>query len=93
MDARPLLVVHGTEDALVPYELGEEVYEVAKPPKVLVTLEGAHHHEEIEDGDGPIPPVVETTLAFWDLFLRGDDGARDRLLADRPETGIASAGV
>ena len=93
MDSRPLLVVNGTEDSLVPFEQGEEVYRAAEPPKVLVTLEGARHHEEIEDGEGPVPAVVETTLAFWDVFLREDDGARERLLADRTGTRVASAGL
>lgn len=93
MDAKPLLIVHGTEDSLVPFELGEEVYRAALPPKVLVTLEGARHHEEIEDGGGPVPAVVETTLAFWDVFLREDEGARERLLADRTDTRVASAGL
>ena len=93
MGAKPLLVVHGTEDSLVPYELGEEVYRAAQPPKVFVTLEGARHHEEIEDGDGPVAAAVETTLAFWDLFLRDDPSARARLLADRPGASVTSAGL
>jgi fermentation-respiration switch protein FrsA (DUF1100 family) len=93
MDSKPLLVVHGTEDSLVPFELGEEVYRAAGPPKALVTLEGARHHEEIEDGSGPVPAVVETTLAFWDLFLRDDERARTRLLADRAAARVSSAGL
>ena len=93
MEEKPLLVVHGTDDSLVPDELGEEVYRAARPPKVLVTLAGARHHEEIEDGEGPIAAVVETTLAFWDLFLRDDESARERLLADRPGAVVASAGA
>ena len=93
MDGRPLLVVHGTDDALVPFETGEAVYRAADEPKVLVALEGARHHEEIEDGEGPIPAVVETTLAFWDLFLRGDGSARERLLADRPRVRVSAAGL
>lgn len=93
MDSTPLLVLHGTEDSLVPFALGEEVYGAARPPKVLVTFEGARHHEEIEDGEGPLAAAVETTLAFWDLFLRDDLGARARLLAERPGARIASAGV
>jgi fermentation-respiration switch protein FrsA (DUF1100 family) len=93
MDSKPLLVVHGTEDSLVPFELGEEVYRAAEPPKALVTLEGARHHEEIEDGSGPVPAAVETTLAFWDLVLRDDEGARARLLADRPGASVTSAGL
>ena len=93
MEPKPLLIVHGTEDQLVPLEFGEQVYRAAEPPKVLVALEGARHHEEVEDGEGPIPDVVETTLAFWDLFLRDDEGARQRLVADRAGARISSAGV
>ena len=93
MTPRPLIVVHGTQDALVRYELGEEVYRAASPPKALVTLEGARHHEDIEDETGPAPAAVEKTLAFWDLFLRDDPGARERLLADRTGVRVESAGV
>lgn len=93
MDAKPLLVVHGTDDGIVPYELGEAVYGAAQPPKVLITLEGGHHREETVDVEGPLPAVVETTLAFWDLFLRDDDTARARLLADRPGAIVTSAGL
>lgn len=93
MDSRPLLVLHGTDDSLVPFALGEEVYRAAEPPKALVALDGARHHEEIEDGSGPVPAAVATTLAFWDLFLRDDASARTRLLADRPGASLTSAGL
>ena len=93
LEPKPLLLIHGSDDELVPYELGEEVYRAASPPKVLVTLERGRHHEDVEDGEGPAPAVVETTLAFWDLFLRDDESTRERLLAERAGTRIASAGV
>ena len=93
LEPRPLLVVHGTDDQLVPYEKGEAVYNAAQPPKVLVTLEGGRHHEDVEDGEGPAPALVETTLAFWDRFLRDDEGARERLLAARAGAAVRSEGV
>lgn len=93
LEPRPLLVVHGTDDAIVPYERAEEVYRAASPPKVLVTLERGRHHEDVEDGEGPVPAVVETTLAFWDVFLRDDEGARERLLAERHGAVVRSDGV
>jgi alpha-beta hydrolase superfamily lysophospholipase len=40
----PLLVVHGTRDAVVPYEMGERLYEAAKGPKKLIKVEGGSHH-------------------------------------------------
>jgi predicted dienelactone hydrolase len=93
METKPLLIVHGTEDTIVPFELGEAVYRAAQPPKVLVALEGGRHHEEIEDGSGPVAAAVETTLAFWDLFLREDEDARARLLAEHAGARISSAGL
>jgi dienelactone hydrolase len=93
MEAKPLLVVHGIDDEIVPFARGEEVYRAARPPKVFVVLAGGRHHEEIEDGEGPIPAVVDATLAFWDLFLRGDADAHKRLLAKRPGITRRSAGI
>ncbi|HYP14826.1 MAG TPA: alpha/beta hydrolase [Bryobacteraceae bacterium] len=41
----PLLVIHGTDDEVIPYELGKEVYEAAPDPKHLWTLQGATHND------------------------------------------------
>lgn len=38
-----LLAIFGTEDILIPYDAGLNVYEAANPPKYLVTLEGGGH--------------------------------------------------
>lgn len=40
----PLLVVHGTEDRVVPLELGRRLYESASAPKRFVAVEGGSHH-------------------------------------------------
>jgi hypothetical protein len=42
---RPLLVVHGTEDGVVPYSQGEHVYRAARDPKRFVRLNGAGHND------------------------------------------------
>jgi fermentation-respiration switch protein FrsA (DUF1100 family) len=39
----PLLVVHGSEDGLVPSRLGRALYEKAVVPKRFVLVEGASH--------------------------------------------------
>lgn len=39
----PLLVVHGSEDSMVSPRLGRELYELARPPKRFVLVEGAVH--------------------------------------------------
>ncbi len=40
----PLLVVHGSEDTLIPPRLGQSLYERAREPKRFVLVEGGSHH-------------------------------------------------
>lgn len=40
----PLLVVHGSRDQLIPYRLGQALYERARGPKRFVLVEGGSHH-------------------------------------------------
>ncbi|KQW46265.1 MULTISPECIES: alpha/beta hydrolase [unclassified Roseateles] len=40
----PLLVVHGSRDSLIPYRLGQGLYERARGPKRFVLVEGGSHH-------------------------------------------------
>jgi uncharacterized protein len=40
----PVLVVHGSDDTLIPPELGRALYEQAPPPKRFVLVEGGSHH-------------------------------------------------
>ena len=46
VDARcPVLVIHGTADGVIPYDLGRQVFEAAREPKELWTLDGAGHND------------------------------------------------
>ena len=40
----PLLVVHGTLDSVVPYEMGERLFAAATGPKRFIKVEGGSHH-------------------------------------------------
>jgi hypothetical protein len=40
----PLLVVHGSEDRMIPPSLGRKLYEAAQQPKRFVLVEGGSHH-------------------------------------------------
>jgi alpha-beta hydrolase superfamily lysophospholipase len=41
----PLLIVHGTNDAIVPYEMGEKLFSAATSPnKRFIRVEGGSHH-------------------------------------------------
>jgi fermentation-respiration switch protein FrsA (DUF1100 family) len=43
----PLLIMHGTADAVVPYTHGKNLFAAAKEPKSLWTIDGAGHTEAI----------------------------------------------
>lgn len=40
----PVLVVHGTSDAIVPFEMGERLFAAAAGPKRFIRVEGGSHH-------------------------------------------------
>jgi hypothetical protein len=41
----PVFIIHGDNDAVIPYELGREVFDAANEPKRLWTLEGSGHND------------------------------------------------
>jgi pimeloyl-ACP methyl ester carboxylesterase len=47
---RPVFVVHGTSDTVIPYKLGKRVFDAANEPKEFVTLDG-HDHNTSLPGD------------------------------------------
>jgi uncharacterized protein len=52
---RPLLVLHGEEDGLIPIRFGEKLYEAAPGPKRFVRLPGVGHLDALERGAlGPV---------------------------------------
>ena len=40
---RPLLLVHGTADTILPHEASQDIYDRARQPKRLTLIEGASH--------------------------------------------------
>jgi alpha-beta hydrolase superfamily lysophospholipase len=40
----PLLVVHGSQDSLIPSSLGRKLFEAARGPKEFLLVEGGSHH-------------------------------------------------
>jgi pimeloyl-ACP methyl ester carboxylesterase len=67
---RPVLVMHGDRDAVVPYRLGEELFERLQSPKSFVTLRGADHND----------PFDITNREYWGPVLAFIEG-----LPRRPE--------
>lgn len=56
----PVLVLHSTEDDIVPFELGERVFESANAPKQIFTLRGDHN-----SGFYLSQPKYGQALAAW----------------------------
>ena len=46
----PLLVAHGSEDAIIPSKLGAQLFEAAQQPKAWVLVPGANHHTTSAQG-------------------------------------------
>ena len=41
----PVLVIHGTRDAVVPFDMGRRLYDAAREPKTFLSIEGAEHDD------------------------------------------------
>jgi len=63
----PVLVLHSPEDEMIPFGLGEEVYQAANPPKAFVRLRGDHNSGFLRS-----QPDYEQALAqFLATYLPG----------------------
>ncbi len=58
----PLLVIHGTRDALVPYQMGEALYQRATSEKRLFTVEGATHNNLLQTAGATYLEAVKSFL-------------------------------
>jgi fermentation-respiration switch protein FrsA (DUF1100 family) len=66
----PVFIVHGTDDHLVPFGLGEQLFAAANPPKSFLPVAGARH------GDCLTPAFFPALRAFLaDVEGRGRPGA------------------
>jgi hypothetical protein len=46
----PKLIIHGDRDDIIPFELGRQIYEAAKPPKMFHVINGAAHNNTYQVG-------------------------------------------
>ncbi|MEO8602405.1 MAG: phospholipase [bacterium] len=86
----PLLLIHGDADDTVPYDSGLEAYAVAAAPKALLThLGGGHILPYVGSGDAEaVAATIDASTAWFDLYLKHERGALDRLLALRQSTRV-----
>jgi fermentation-respiration switch protein FrsA (DUF1100 family) len=78
----PMLIVHGTNDVLLPYEQMVGVFNTAKGPKALLALVGAGHTDWFAPSSKWFTTALKTTTDFFASYLRGDKAALTRLPAD-----------
>jgi dienelactone hydrolase len=82
--APPILIVHGTEDALVPYRLGLEAFNRARGPKGLLAITGGDHGSAAAMADpAAAPQVLAATTDFFRAYLLGDATAMEQLPDDQ----------
>lgn len=97
--AIPTLVLHGTADSALPFQLAVDAYAALEAPKWFVTLVDADHVTPYENSEGAWDVVAETTTTdFWNGTLGAEsDKARqaafDQLLADADVAGVATVEV
>jgi fermentation-respiration switch protein FrsA (DUF1100 family) len=46
----PILVIHGTQDEVIPYTMGQQLFAAAREPKRFYAIEGAGHNDVLEIG-------------------------------------------
>jgi dienelactone hydrolase len=82
----PLLIIHGNGDAR-----GRDPYQMASPPKYLMTIERPTHSPPFEDTPDPADQqVVTVTVDFWNAYLYGQRAAIDALSTDATVPGVTT---
>lgn len=59
----PILIVHGTRDEVVPFEMGQQLFAAAPEPKRFYPIEGAGHNNLLEVGGEPYLACLQQFVA------------------------------
>ena len=78
----PLLLVHGTDDQLIPYRSAPLIYNEVRGPKGLLALEGGSHDAAAGQDPQSASMVIRTTTDFFEAYLTGNRQAGSRLTTD-----------
>jgi dienelactone hydrolase len=79
----PVLLINGDHDESVDYQDAIDAYDRLAPPKLLLTHVGGMHIPPYV-GAPSVPALaatIDASTAFFDLYLKNERGARERLLA------------
>jgi fermentation-respiration switch protein FrsA (DUF1100 family) len=88
----PVLIIHGDADDTVPYQNALDAYAFALPPKLLLTHLGGGHILPYIGGGAPmaLAATIDASTAFFDLFLKHERGALERLIAVGTREGVVT---
>ena len=82
--APPILFVHGTKDAFLPYREAIVMFNDARAPKGLLTIEGGSHADAAGNSASSATSVYRSTTDFFSAYLRGSRAALARAPTDAP---------
>ena len=60
----PILIIHGTRDEVVPFSMGQRLYEAAPEPKAFLPVEGAGHNDVFEVGGAKYLETLRTLVGM-----------------------------
>jgi fermentation-respiration switch protein FrsA (DUF1100 family) len=85
----PLLATQGTADTINPPAFTYAFFDIAPPPKYLLTMFGAPHLGPYTDQQPQLGVVERVSTAFFDRYLKGQRGALSRMTDDGDVTGVS----
>jgi fermentation-respiration switch protein FrsA (DUF1100 family) len=68
----PLVIMHGTDDQVVPYYHAKRLYARAKAPRELWTFHGGRHTDALRQRRGE---TVSRLLTCFRIWLKAEDGS------------------
>ena len=81
------MLMHGTADSVIPYESSSSNFMAARPPKYLLTLNGAQHIQYEEPWQSL---SARAAIDFFDAYLKKQDDALLRLSTDANVQGVST---
>jgi fermentation-respiration switch protein FrsA (DUF1100 family) len=66
---RPVLVMHGNRDSVIPFDRGRELFDALSVPKQFFVIEGGDHNDDV-------PPAADAYWSTVDGFAYGLRGSR-----------------
>lgn len=89
----PLLLIHGDADDTVDIAQSQQVFDAATAPTWFITLLGGTHSGWRDEVAPTQEVVVDSLVRFFDLWLKGDFAAQERLEDGAVVPGVSAIDV